>query len=249
MKKFLTATVCAVFALGSACAFAGCGDSGKDYTDEISALQQQVKDLQTELNALKNGSGSSTDYTAEINSLKQQIKDLETKYNKQISSANSSITKLQQDLNAAKLRLDAVEGAMQADKNYTYQMGEVCTVKSASGIELYKVRLIKYDFLSGSVDTYRLYLNVQRINLPQYLSLNQFVNFAMYDDTTDTFYHQITALPNFADTTDNFEQVYTIGFSRDIIPTHFYVGLPWDNTFSDSASRQYMLPYAVYNYQ
>ncbi|MDE6059217.1 MAG: hypothetical protein K2G44_04160, partial [Clostridia bacterium] len=182
MKKFLTATVCAVFALGCACAFAGCGT---DYSDEIKDLQKQIQELenknnslQTELNALKNGSGSSTDYTAEINSLKQQIKALETKCN----SANSSITKLQQDLNAAKLRLDAVEGAMQADKNYTYQMGEVCTVKSASGIELYKVRLLDYN------NSNQLTFNIQNINLPDYINLNDYFTVCTYSEANTKKY-------------------------------------------------------------
>ncbi|MDE6676549.1 MAG: hypothetical protein K2K12_02395 [Clostridia bacterium] len=241
MKKFLTATVCAMFALGCACAFAGCGT---DYSDDIKDLQKQIQELenknnslQIELNALKNNN-----YTTEITALKNQITSLQA----QVNSLKTSNTTLTNSLNAAKLRLDAVEGAMQADKNYTYQMGEVCTVKSASGIELYKVRLIKYDIQTEGYDSYCLYLNVQRINLPQYLSLNQFVNFAMYDDTTDTFYHQINDLPNFADTTDNFEQEYKIGFSSNLMPTHFYVGLPWDNTLSDSTSRKYIIPYGIY---
>lgn len=77
-------------------------NSGKDYSEDIAKLQQQIEDLQTENNTLKDKVNNLTpggvDYTEEIEALQQQIETLKS----QNASYLEESTKLKQQIETLK---------------------------------------------------------------------------------------------------------------------------------------------------
>ena len=75
-KKIIPCVLLSACVASSVCVMSAC-NSGKDYSEDIAKLQQQIEDLQTENNSLKdkvnNLTPGGTDYTEEIEKLQQQI--------------------------------------------------------------------------------------------------------------------------------------------------------------------------------
>ncbi len=78
-KKIIPCVLLSACVASSVCVMSAC-NSGKDYSEDIAKLQQQIEDLQTENNTLKDKVNNLTpggvDYTEEIEALQQQIEAL-----------------------------------------------------------------------------------------------------------------------------------------------------------------------------
>ena len=225
---------------------------------EISSLRSEVTRLSelsstlsqtiTELSELIN------DQTSGNEALKAKLDTLQAQYEQtksavdslsaKVSSLESNIGSLQNELDEATLRIDAIEGAVAADKTYTYNMGEECVVKAASGLELFRVKLIEYDNEINMTLRFKL----QRLNLPINVEMERYFNVIAYDETNDIFCSR-QSLYKGSDFTD-YETIYTIGFNS--LPTqvaYFIVGLTSAVEYESSTfeTRNYIIPYAIYN--
>ncbi len=100
-KRILPATILATCCTVSVFSMTACNE-GKDYSDDIAKLQQQIEDLQTENNTLKDKVNNLTpggvDYTEEIEALQQQIEALKV----QNASYLEESTKLKQQIETLK---------------------------------------------------------------------------------------------------------------------------------------------------
>ncbi len=100
-KRILPATILATCCTVSVFSMTACNE-GKDYSEDIAKLQQQIEDLQTENNTLKDKVNNLTpggvDYTEEIEALQQQIETLKS----QNASYLEESTKLKQQIETLK---------------------------------------------------------------------------------------------------------------------------------------------------
>ena len=96
-KRFLPATMLAACCAVSAFALTACNE-GKDYSEDLAKLQQQIDNLKTENDSLKNQISNLTpddvDYSALIDELQQQIDALKN----QNGDFSSEIDKLEQQI-------------------------------------------------------------------------------------------------------------------------------------------------------
>ena len=96
-KRILPATILATCCTVSVFSMTACNE-GKDYSEDIAKLQQQIEDLQTENNTLKDKVNNLTpggvDYTEEIEALQQQIETLKAKNESNLSEINKLETNL-----------------------------------------------------------------------------------------------------------------------------------------------------------
>lgn len=100
-KKIIPCVLLSACVASSVCVMSAC-NSGKDYSEDIAKLQQQIEDLQTENNSLKDKVNNLTpggvDYTEEIEALQQQIETLKS----QNASYLEESTKLKQQIETLK---------------------------------------------------------------------------------------------------------------------------------------------------
>lgn len=100
-KRILPATILTTCCTVSVFSMTACNE-GKDYSEDIAKLQQQIEDLQTENNSLKDKVNNLTpggvDYTEEIEKLQQQIEALKV----QNASYLEESTKLKQQIETLK---------------------------------------------------------------------------------------------------------------------------------------------------
>ena len=100
-KKIIPCVLLSACVASSVCVMSAC-NSGKDYSEDIAKLQQQIEDLQTENNTLKDKVNNLTpggvDYTEEIEALQQQIETLKS----QNASYLEESTKLKQQIETLK---------------------------------------------------------------------------------------------------------------------------------------------------
>lgn len=234
-------------------------------TERIQSLESTLSQSQDEIRKLTELSSTLSRTITELTdivedeasgneALKAKLDTLQTQYEQtkaavdslsaKVSSLESDIGNLQSELNEATLRIDAIEGAVAADKTYTYNMGEECVVKAASGLELFRVKLIEYDNEINMTLRFKL----QRLNLPINVEMERYFNVIAYDETNDIFCSR-QSLYKGSDFTD-YETIYTIGFNS--LPTqvaYFIVGLTSAVEYESSTfeTRNYIIPYAIYN--
>ncbi len=232
---------------------------------QLAAANEEITSLRTEVTRLTELSTTMSqtiteltniveDETSGNEALKAKLDTLQTQYEQtkaavdllsaKVSSLESNIGSLQSELDEATLRIDAIEGAVAADKTYTYNMGEECVVKAASGLELFRVKLIEYDNEINMTLRFKL----QRLNLPINVEMERYFNVIAYDETNDIFCSR-QSLYKGSDFTD-YETIYTIGFNS--LPTqvaYFIVGLTSAVEYESSTfeTRNYIIPYAIYN--
>lgn len=100
-KKIIPCVLLSACVASSVCVMSAC-NSGKDYSEDIAKLQQQIEDLQNENNSLKdqisNITPGGTDYTEDIEKLQQQIEALKV----QNASYLEESTKLKQQIETLK---------------------------------------------------------------------------------------------------------------------------------------------------
>lgn len=232
---------------------------------QLAAANEEITSLRTEVTRLTELSTTMSQTITELTNivedeasgneaLKAKLDTLQAQYEQtkaavdllsaKVSSLESNIGSLQSELDEATLRIDAIEGAVAADKTYTYNMGEECVVKAASGLELFRVKLIEYDNEINMTLRFKL----QRLNLPINVEMERYFNVIAYDETNDIFCSR-QSLYKGSDFTD-YETIYTIGFNS--LPTqvaYFIVGLTSAVEYESSTfeTRNYIIPYAIYN--
>lgn len=232
---------------------------------QLAAANEEIASLRTEVTRLTELSSTLSQTITELTNivedeasgneaLKAKLDTLQAQYEQtksavdslsaKVSSLESNIGSLQSELDEATLRIDAIEGAVAADKTYTYNMGEECVVKAASGLELFRVKLIEYDNEINMTLRFKL----QRLNLPINVEMERYFNVIAYDETNDIFCSR-QSLYKGSDFTD-YETIYTIGFNS--LPTqvaYFIVGLTSAVEYESSTfeTRNYIIPYAIYN--
>lgn len=233
-----------------------------DANKEISSLRSEVTRLSELSSTLSQTITELTDIVEDEASgneaLKAKLDTLQAQYEQtksavdslsaKVSSLESNIGSLQSELDEATLRIDAIEGAVAADKTYTYNMGEECVVKAASGLELFRVKLIEYNIVTQGADYFELRFQLQKLYLPANVEMERYFNVIAYDSTNNKYYSRDPLYSN-SDYT-NYEQIYTIGFN--MLPsniTHFIVGLTSAVEYESSSydTRNYIIPYAIYN--
>lgn len=112
-KRIIPATILATCCTVSVFSMTACNE-GKDYSDDLAKLQQQIDDQKNQINDLKNENSSlkdqisnitpgDTDYTEEIKKLQQQIETLKS----QNESNLSEISKLETQLATLKTSNDS----------------------------------------------------------------------------------------------------------------------------------------------
>jgi len=142
-KRILPATILATCCTVSVFSMTACNE-GKDYSDDITKLQQELENLKTENNSLKdkvnNLTPGGTDYTDEIEKLQQQIETLKTengsnlaeisKLEQQLENLKTNnennlaeIDKLQQQIEAQKKLIESLQSATSTQPKI-YKVGE-----------------------------------------------------------------------------------------------------------------------------
>ena len=105
-KKIIPCVLLSACVASSVCVMSAC-NSGKDYSEDIAKLQQQIEDLQTENNTLKDKVNNLTpggvDYAEEIEALQQQIEALKG----QNASYLQESEKLKQQIETLKTQNDS----------------------------------------------------------------------------------------------------------------------------------------------
>ncbi len=137
-KRILPATILATCCTVSVFSMTACND-GKDYSDDITKLQQELENLKTENNSLKDKVNNLTpggvDYTEEIEALQQQIENLKTNNESNLAE----IDKLQQQIEAQKKLIESLQSAVNTEPKI-YKVGETFTY-SYQGIDYFTLKV------------------------------------------------------------------------------------------------------------
>ena len=138
LKKIITCvliTACLVCSVGVASA---CNE-GKDYSEDLAKLQQQIDNLKTENDSLKNQISNLTpddvDYSALIDELQQQIDALKN----QNGDYAVEIDKLEQQIAAQQKLIESLQNIVNVEPK-TYKIGETFTY-SYQGMDYFSLTL------------------------------------------------------------------------------------------------------------
>ena len=225
---------------------------------EISSLRSEVTRLSelsstlsqtiTELSELIN------DQTSGNEALKAKLEQLQSQYEQTeatISSLSSKVSSLETNVNELQTKLDEANSRIDILESITGQeppvlnMGDTFVLKSPTGIEMLKVRLIDYVFDSR---TYSMHFNIQRLNLPNSVPIDKYFTACIYSESRNEYYYKTTTLKD--ECGEDFSKLYNFSFLDLYIPpeeiTYFMIGLPSDNDLSDNTEKQYIIPYAIY---
>ena len=225
---------------------------------EISSLRSEVTRLSelsstlsqtiTELSELINDQTSGNEaLKAKLEQLQSQYEQTETTINSlssKVSSLETNVNELQTKLDEANSRIDILE-SITGQEPPVLNMGDTFVLKSPTGIEMLKVRLIDYVFDSR---TYSMHFNIQRLNLPNSVPIDKYFTACIYSESRNEYYYKTTTLKD--ECGEDFSKLYNFSFLDLYIPpeeiTYFMIGLPSDNDLSDNTEKQYIIPYAIY---
>lgn len=229
-----------------------------DANKEISSLRSEVTRLSelsstlsqtiTELSELINDQTSGNEaLKAKLEQLQSQYEQTEATINSlssKVSSLETNVNELQTKLDEANSRIDILE-SITGQEPPVLNMGDTFVLKSPTGIEMLKVRLIDYVFDSR---TYSMHFNIQRLNLPNSVPIDKYFTACIYSESKNEYYFKVTTLKD--ECGEDFSKLYNFSFSNIYLPpeevTYFMVGLPSDNDLSDNTEKQYIIPYAIY---
>ncbi|HIW03361.1 MAG TPA: hypothetical protein H9692_01410 [Firmicutes bacterium] len=229
-----------------------------DANKEISSLRSEVTRLSELSSTMSQTITELTDIVEDEASgneaLKAKLDTLQTQYEQtkaavdslsaKVSSLESDIGNLQSELNEANSRIDILE-SITGQEPPVLNMGDTFVLKSPTGIEMLKVRLIDYVFDSR---TYSMHFNIQRLNLPNSVPIDKYFTACIYSESKNEYYFKVTTLKD--ECGEDFSKLYNFSFSNIYLPpeevTYFMVGLPSDNDLSDNTEKQYIIPYAIY---
>ena len=232
---------------------------------ELATANEEITSLRTEVTRLTELSTTMSqtiteltniveDETSGNEALKAKLDTLQAQYEQtkaavdslsaKVSSLKSDIGSLQSELNEANSRIDILE-SIAGQEPPVLNMGEEFVLKSPTGIEMLKVRLIDYVFDSR---TYSMHFNIQRLNLPNSVPIDKYFTACIYSESKNEYYFKVTTLKD--ECGEDFSKLYNFSFSNIYLPpeevTYFMVGLPSDNDLSDNTEKQYIIPYAIY---
>ena len=147
MKKtlLLILSVCFLFAA------VGCS-SGTDYSSDIDRLNAQIEQLQSELNALKEGNSDTDALKEQIEQLQEQITALQqenaaleessSQNADKITDLQKETTALKEELTAATARLTALEAVVNTEP-VVCDFGDTYTL-SNNGIDLFSIKFLEF---------------------------------------------------------------------------------------------------------
>lgn len=203
-------------------------------TSGNAALKAKLDELQT---LYTSANQTIATLTADISALRETAATL-----------SSSVSDLRTSLINAETRIELLEAAVTVEPT-VLNMGETFTFKSPSGLPMFKVRLVEY--YKASETSHAMYFNIERINIPDTVSINQYFNACIYCENRDPkYYYKITDISAIEDCGTDFSKTYNFTFSKLNIPpeeiTYFIIGLPSDNDLTPNKEKQYIIPYATY---
>ena len=232
---------------------------------ELATANEEITSLRTEVTRLTELSTTMSQTITELTdivedeasgneALKAKLEQLQSQYEQtkatvgslssKVSALETNVSDLQTDLDTANTRLDAIESAVYLEPP-VLNMGDTFVLKSPTGIEMLKVRLIDYVFDSI---TYSMHFNIQRLNIPNSIPIDKYFTACIYSESRNEYYYKTTIL--LEECGNDFNKLYNFDFSNIRIPpeeiTYFMIGLPSDNDLSDNQEKKYIIPYAFY---
>lgn len=229
---------------------------------EISSLRSEVTRLSELSSTLSQTITELTEIvesqTSGNEALKAKLEQLQSQYEQTeatISSLSSKVSSLETNVNELQTKLDEANSRIDILESITGQeppvlnMGDTFVLKSPTGIEMLKFKPVEYR-KSGSGDNigYFLDFNIQRLNIPNSISINKYFTACLYSASHDEYFFKVTTLPESAG--EDFSIRHGILFSGQTIPpeevTYFMIGLPSDNNLDDNQEKKYIIPYAIY---
>lgn len=233
-----------------------------DADKEISSLRSEVTRLSelfstlsqtiTELSELINDQTSGNEaLKAKLEQLQSQYEQTEATINSlssKVSSLETNVNDLQTKLDEANSRIDILE-SITGQEPPVLNMGDTFVLKSPTGIEMLKVRLI--DYTSIGETAYALRFNILRLNIPNTVPIDKYFTICLYNELTNEYYYKTTQISNIDENCgEDFSITYNTLFSRTNIPpedvTYIMIGLPSDNNLDDNQEKKYIIPYAIY---
>ncbi len=226
-KRFLPATMLAACCAVSAFALTACNE-GKDYSEDLAKLQQQIDNLKTENDSLKNQISNLTpddvDYSALIDELQQQIDALKN----QNGDFSSEIDKLEQQIATQQKLIESLQNVVNVEPKI-YKIGETFTY-SYQGIDYFS---IKYEQLGKLEETKSIKVKVTNLNMSEGMNVSQYIRGITYNST----YGQ--SKMEFQDKPLQKNEVYSEYGSARLDNTVFYFGFPTGDNG--------IIPYAIFD--
>lgn len=232
---------------------------------ELNSANKEISSLRSEVTRLSELSSTLSQTITELTeivesqtsgneTLKAKLEQLQSQYEQTeatISSLSSKVSSLETNVNDLQTKLDEANSRIDILESITGQeppvlnMGDTFVLKSPTGIEMLKVRLIDYVFDSI---TYSMHFNIQRLNIPNSIPIDKYFTACIYSESRNEYYYKTTIL--LEECGNDFNKLYNFDFSNIRIPpeeiTYFMIGLPSDNDLSDNQEKKYIIPYAIY---
>lgn len=205
--------------------FAGCGSNNDD---KVSAMENDITRL----------SGMISSLTDTVNKLKK--------------SNETEIAELNRQIADYETRLSLLESA---NETPVLHMGDTYTLKSPTGIEMFKVRLLEYrailDSEGNESGAYMLDFNIQRLNIPDSVPTDMYFAAAVYSESLNKY--KFKSSPSNADRfygkdfLIRYESFIGSGISAQEI-SYIIIGLPSEAIFRDESVTYdtYIIPYAKF---
>ena len=219
-------------------------DEIRKLTELSSTLSQTITEL---TNIVEDEASGNEALKAKLEQLQSQYEQTEATINSlssKVSSLETNVNELQTKLDEANSRIDILE-SITGQEPPVLNMGDTFVLKSPTGIEMLKVRLIDYVFDSI---TYSMHFNIQRLNIPNSIPIDKYFTACIYSESRNEYYYKTTIL--LEECGNDFNKLYNFDFSNIRIPpeeiTYFMIGLPSDNDLSDNQEKKYIIPYAIY---
>lgn len=213
-------------------------------TELSSTLYQTITEL---TNIVEDEASGNEALKAKLDTLQAQYEQTEatiSSLSSKVSSLETNVNELQTKLDEANSRIDILE-SITGQEPPVFNMGDTFVLKSPTGIEMLKVRLIDYVFDSI---TYSMHFNIQRLNIPNSIPIDKYFTACIYSESRNEYYYKTTIL--LEECGNDFNKLYNFDFSNIRIPpeeiTYFMIGLPSDNDLSDNQEKKYIIPYAIY---
>ncbi len=193
-----------------------------------------------------------SDMESEIERLSELISSLTDTVNKLKDKNEAEIAELERQLADYETRLSLLESERETP---ILHMGDTYTLKSPTGIEMFKVRLLEYrnlKYTDGSASTsFMLDFNIQRLNIPNGVPTDMYFNAAVYSESLNKYcfkYHPLQADEYYG---QDFSIKYESSLSGDIPieeVSFIIIGLSSEAIFRDESIRgdSYIIPYAKF---
>lgn len=155
--------------------------------------------------------------------LKAKLEQLQSQYEQTeatISSLSSKVSSLETNVNELQTKLDEANSRIDILESITGQeppvlnMGDIFVLKSPTGIEMLKVKLTGYTSIGGI--SYGLDFNLERLNIPNSVNINNYFTVCLYKEATNEYYYKGSTLKE--ECGEDFSIKYNLIFSNATIP-------------------------------